>query len=313
MAVHHAWSADDIGDQTGRRVVITGGNGGLGSITARVLAEKGASVVLACRDLVKAAKVADSIDGDVTVAELDLADLASIGAYARQQGQFDVLINNAGLMNTPFRRTVDGFEMQFGVNHLGHFALTALLMDRIGDRVVTLSSIAHAHTPKLWINDLNYDRRPYQRNLAYAQSKLANLMFARELERRLMAAGSPVRSYGVHPGVSGTDLFARTETFFDRVGVFGARVVGHEPVKAAESSLFAATENVDPTVFWGPTGLLIQSRGPVRAARSTALSQSKAMWAKLWAKSEAMTGIKFVIPQADQGMDVKGGDHVANA
>lgn len=300
MALHHDWSPADIGDQTGKRIIITGANGGLGSITARVLADRGASVVLACRDVAKAAEVASTIGDNASVAKLDLADLSSVEAFARRQGEFDVLINNAGLMNTPFRRTADGFEIQFGVNHLGHFALTAHLIDRIKDRVVTLSSIAHSHTPKLWINDLNYENRLYQRNLAYAQSKLSNLMFARELERRLMAAGSPVRSYGVHPGVSGTDLFARTETFFDKVGVAGARIMGHEPEKAAESTLFAATENVDPTVFWGPTGMLVQSRGPVRPARSSRLSQNQAMWKRLWVKSEAMTGIKFTIPKVEQ-------------
>lgn len=294
------WSPERIGDQTGRRFVITGGNGGLGSITAQVLAEKGGSVVLACRDVEKATAVADRIGGDVSVAKLDLADLASIREFAEQQGEFDVLINNAGLMNVPFRRTKDGFEMQFGVNHLGHFALTAQLIDRIGDRVVTVSSIAHSQTPKLWIDDLNYESRRYQRNLAYAQSKLANLMFARELERRLFAARSTVRSYGVHPGVSATELFAHTETVFDRISMLGASIVGHVPERAAESTLFAATEKADPAVYWGPTGLLIQSRGPVRAARSTRLSRNRALWERLWHESEAMTGVEFVIPAAEK-------------
>ncbi|WOC14261.1 SDR family NAD(P)-dependent oxidoreductase [Gordonia sp. MP11Mi] len=298
-----AWSSNDIGDQTGRRFVITGGNGGLGSVTARALAGRGGAVVLACRDTQKADSVAQAIGGNVSVASLDLADLASIRAFAEQQGEFDVLINNAGLMNIPFRRTVDGFEMQFGVNHLGHFALTAQLIGRITDRVVTLSSIAHGHTPKLWVGDLNYENRRYQRNLAYAQSKLANLMFARELERRLVDAKSCVRSYGVHPGVSGTQLFARTETIFDRAGVFGASIVGHAPDKAAESSLFAATEAADPTVFWGPTGLLIQSRGPVRPARSTRLSRDRGLARRLWEESEAMTGVEFSIPSRAQGRE----------
>ncbi|QRY62118.1 SDR family NAD(P)-dependent oxidoreductase [Gordonia sp. PDNC005] len=288
-----SWSADHIGDQTGRRFIITGANGGLGSVTAKRLADKGGSVVLACRDVTKAERVAGEIGGDVSVAPLDLADLSSVRSFATGQGEFDVLINNAGLMNVPFRRTVDGFEMQFGVNHLGHFALTGLLLDRITDRVVTLSSIAHRQTPKLWIDDLDYRHRRYQRNLAYAQSKLANLMFARELERRLRAAGSSVRSYGVHPGVSGTDLFARTETVFDRVGVLGASLVGHPPEKAAESTLFAATEAADPEVFWGPTGLLIGSRGPVRPSRSTRLSRNRRLAARLWTESEKMTGIEY--------------------
>lgn len=295
------WTSSAMPNQAGRRFVITGGNGGLGSVTARVLADRGASVVLACRDVLKAETVAKEIGGDVSVARLDLADLSAVREFAEQQGEFDVLINNAGLMNIPFRRTVDGFEMQFGVNHLGHFALTALVIDRITDRVVTLSSIAHGHTPKLWIDDLNYRRRRYQRNLAYAQSKLANLMFARELERRLAAAGNPVRSYGVHPGVSGTDLFARTETLFDKIGKHGARIVGHPPECAAESTLFAATAAADPATFWGPTGLLIQSRGPVRAARSTRLSRDRALARRLWDESESLTGTAFTIPQSNGG------------
>lgn len=287
------WSAAQIGDQSGKRVVITGANGGLGSVTAKVLADCGATVVLACRNVGKAQAVADSIGGAVEVVGLDLADLASVRAFAEQQGELDVLINNAGLMNIPNRRTADGFEMQFGVNHLGHFALTAQLIDRITDRVVTLSSIAHAHTPMLWINDLNYEYRFYQRNLAYAQSKLANLMFARELERRLFAAGSPVRSYAVHPGVSGTELFARTESIFDRIGQLGASVIGHAPERAAESTLYAATQRVDPSKFWGPTGGITQSRGPVRQARSTRLSKNLRLAERLWEESERLTGVTF--------------------
>lgn len=216
-----AWHPGQIPDQTGRTIVVTGANGGLGEVATRILAEKGARVVMACRNREKAQQVADTIPGDVEVAELDLSDLDSIRAFAKGQTECDVLINNAGLMNIPFSRTKDGFETQFGVNHLGHFALTGLLLDKVSDRVVTLASIAHRQTPKLWIDDLNYENRRYQRNLAYAQSKLANLMFARELQRRLEAAGSEKRSYAVHPGVSGTDLFTRTETVFDLVAKQG--------------------------------------------------------------------------------------------
>lgn len=291
-----AWSPELIGDLSGRRFIITGGNGGLGSIVAKVLADRGGSVVLACRDTHKAKAVAEQIGGDVSVGRLDLADLASVREFADEQDEFDVLINNAGLMNIPFRRTADGFEMQFGVNHLGHFALTAHLIDRLTDRVVTVSSIAHAHTPKLWIDDLNYERRRYQRNLGYAQSKLANLMFARELERRLAVAGSRIRSYAVHPGVSGTDLFSRTETIFDRIGKVGAGLVGHAPERAAESTLFAATQAADPSVYWGPTGMLISSRGPVRPSRSTALSRNRELAVRLWEESELMTGVRLVVP-----------------
>lgn len=288
-----AWQPDEIPDQRGRTFVVTGANGGLGAIATRVLAEKGAAVVMACRNVATAQEIADGIDGDVRVARLDLADLGSVREFASQQGSFDVLINNAGLMNVPFSRTKDGFETQFGVNHLGHFALTGLLLDKISDRVVTLSSIAHRQTPKLWIDDLNYEDRRYQRNLAYAQSKLANLMFARELQRRLREAGSSKRSYAVHPGVSGTDLFTKTETVLDLVAKHGARLVGHPPAEAAHSMLFAATmPDADPETYWGPTRLM-QVRGPVGRSPSSSLSRNRELWHRLWEESEKMTGVTY--------------------
>lgn len=288
-----AWKPTDIADQTGRTFVITGANGGLGTETTKVLAGKGATVIMACRNAAKAQPIADAIPGDVRVAALDLADLASVRAFAEQQGEFDVLINNAGLMNIPFSRTADGFETQFGVNHLGHFALTGLLLDKITDRVVTLASIAHKQTPKLWIDDLNYENRRYQRNLAYAQAKLANLMFGRELQRRLTEAGSPKKSYAVHPGVSATDLFARTETVLDRVSKPFIKLIGHPPAKAAHSTLFAATEPAaDPTVYWGPNKWM-QSQGPVEPCPSSAISRNPELQRRLWEESERMTGISY--------------------
>ncbi|QKT08478.1 SDR family NAD(P)-dependent oxidoreductase [Gordonia sp. X0973] len=294
-----AWSIDDMRDQTGVTVVITGANGGLGEVATRVLAERGATVVMACRDTKRAELIAEGISGDVRVKPLDLANLASVRDFAARMGDLDVLINNAGLMNLPLKRTADGFEMQFGVNHLGHFALTGLLLNQISDRVVTVASIAHRQTPKLWIDDLNYAHRRYQRNLAYAQSKLANLMFARELQRRLDEADSPLRSYAVHPGVSGTDLFTKTETPVDLVGKGFAAVWGHEPRKAAQSILFGATEpDIDPHKYWGPTGGIGQSRGPVRSAPSSKLSQDRKLWKRLWEESERMTGVTYRLPRA---------------
>ncbi|WP_227983997.1 oxidoreductase [Nocardia spumae] len=288
-----AWNPGDIPAQNGRTFVITGANGGIGKHTTRALAAKGATVIMACRNTTTAQQVADGIDGDVRVAALDLADLASIREFADRTGEFDVLVNNAGLMNIPFSRTEDGFETQWGVNHLGHFALTGLLLDRLGDRVVTLASIAHRQTPKLWIDDLNYEHRRYQRNLAYAQAKLSNLMFARELQRRLTEAGSAKRSYAVHPGVSATDLFTRTETPMDKVAKPFIALVGHSPRKAAESSLFAATEpDADPTTYWGPT-LLFGSRGPVRPSPSNGLSKNKELQRRLWEESERLTGVTY--------------------
>lgn len=288
-----AWKPNQIPDQSGRTFIITGANGGIGAETTKVLANKGATVVMACRNTDKGQQVADRIGGDVRVAELDLADLASIRKFAESADEFDVLINNAGLMNIPFSRTKDGFETQFGVNHLGHFALTGLLLDRLKDRVVTLSSVAHKQTPKLWIDDLNYENRRYRRNLAYAQSKLSNLMFARELQRRLAAAGSAKRSYGVHPGVSATELFTRTETPLDYISKPFVAIVGHSPAKAAHSSLFAATEsNADPEKYWGPNRLF-GAQGPVVACPSTRLSKNTELQRRLWEESERMTGITY--------------------
>ncbi|WP_378737800.1 oxidoreductase [Nocardia brasiliensis] len=288
-----AWKPTEIPDQTGRTFVITGANGGLGAVTTEVLAAKGATVIMACRNVDKAKTVADGISGDVRVAELDLADLASVRKFADESAEIDVLINNAGLMNIPFSRTKDGFETQWGVNHLAHFALTGLLLDRIRDRVVTLASIAHKQTPKLWIDDLNYENRRYQRNLAYAQSKLSNLMFARELQRRLAESGSSKRSYAVHPGVSATDLFARTETPVDRIIKPFVALIGHPPKKAAHSSLFAATmPDADPEVYWGPRRFF-QTQGPVESSPSSRLSKNKELWKRLWEESERLTGVTY--------------------
>ncbi|MFG1792939.1 oxidoreductase [Nocardia sp. NPDC049149] len=288
-----AWKPTEIPDQTGRTFVITGANGGLGAITTEVLAANGATVVMACRNAEKAKAVADAIPGDVRVAELDLSDLASVRKFADAQGEFDVLINNAGLMNVPFSRTKDGFETQWGVDHLAHFALTGLLLDRITDRVVTLASIAHRQTPKLWVDDLNYEHRRYQRNLAYAQAKLSNLMFARELQRRLTEAGSDKRSYAVHPGVAATDLFSRTETPIDKIIKPFVALVGHAPRKAVHSTLFAATmPDADPQVYWGPRRFF-ETQGPVAAAPSSRLSKKQDLWKRLWEESERFTGITY--------------------
>lgn len=288
-----SFSITDTPDQSGRTFVVTGANGGLGEVVTRTLAAKGASVVMACRNTAKAQEIAARIDGDVRVAALDLGSLASVRDFAAQQGGFDVLVNNAGIMNIPMRRTVDGFETQFGVNHLGHFALTGLLLDRISDRVVTVSSIAHKQTPKFWVDDLNYEHRPYQRNLAYAQSKLANLMFARELQRRLVAAGSPLRSYAVHPGVSGTELFDSDKSLPGLVTKYSLALIGQPPERAAESIVFAAvTPDADPDIYWGPTKLN-QSRGPMGPCPSNKLSKDRRLWLRLWEESEKMTGVSY--------------------
>ena len=183
------WTAADIPDQSGRTVVVTGANSGLGAVTATELARAGAHVVVACRDTGKGERAAAGMAGSTEVRRLDLADLASVREFAAGLGQIAVLVNNAGVMATPLRRTRDGFELQIGTNHLGHFALTGLLLDRISDRVVTVSSGGH-RLGRIHLDDLNWEQRRYQRWLAYGQAKLANLLFTYELQRRLAAAGS---------------------------------------------------------------------------------------------------------------------------
>lgn len=275
--------------------MVTGANGGLGEYVTSALAGKGAGVVMACRNTDKANRIADRIEGDVAVAPLDLGDLSSVRAFADEVQPFDVLINNAGVMNTPFRHTVDGFETQFGVNHLGHFALTGLLLDRISNRVVTVSSVAHRQANTLHVADLNYENRSYVPSAAYGQAKLANLMFARELQRRLEAADSPLKSYAVHPGVSSTELFTHSETVMDRVAKPATKIIGHHPSKAALSTLYAATvPDADPRKYWGPTRFF-GVRGPVGESPSTKLSKNSELAQQLWTESEKMTGVIYSV------------------
>ena len=200
------WTATDLADQHGRRIVITGGNSGIGLVAAQLLAGAGAQVIIAVRDQAKGERAAAEIGGDTRVRALDLADLNSVRAFAAETTEpIDVLINNAGVMAVPLGRTAQGFETQFGVNHLGHFALTNLLLPMITDRVVSVASGAHRRG-HIDLSDLNWDRRRYQRWAAYGQSKLANLLFILELERRLTVAGSPVRALASHPGWAATNL-----------------------------------------------------------------------------------------------------------
>jgi NAD(P)-dependent dehydrogenase (short-subunit alcohol dehydrogenase family) len=280
--------------------IVTGANGGLGVEVTRHLAADGHTVVMACRDTAGAQRIADSITangttGTVVVEKLDLADLKSVREFADRAPDAEVLINNAGLMNIPHRRTADGFEMQIGVNHLGHFALTGLLLPRLTERVVSVSSVAHWRTRDLRLDDLQYDRRPYNRGAAYSRSKLANLMFARELQRRLAAAGSPVRSFAVHPGVSPTALFTRTDTLLDLVSRPAVALLANPPRHAAKSLLIAATSpDADPKDYLGPSQLM-QSRGPIRPCASSPLSKDKSAWTALWDESERLTGVGYVI------------------
>ena len=185
------WTAADLPSFAGRTVIVTGANSGLGEVTARELARVGAKVIVAVRNIAKGNAAAAGMTGDVEVRKLDLQDLASVRAFADGVDRVDVLINNAGIMAVPYAQTVDGFESQIGTNHLGHFALTNLLLPKVTDRVVTVSSMMHL-LGKISLKDLNWKSRPYSAWLAYGQSKLANLLFTKELQRRLDAAGSPV-------------------------------------------------------------------------------------------------------------------------
>src|SRR5262245_54874581 len=207
------WTAADMPSQEGRTVVVTGANSGIGLVAARELGRAGARVVLAVRDPDRGAKAAESVPGEREVRRLDLSDLASVRAFAEAwDGELDVLVNNAGVMAPPKGLTKDGFELQIGTNHLGHFALTNLLLPSITDRVVTVSSPAH-RMGKVHLDDLNWERRRYQRWPAYGQSKLANLLFTLELQRRLDEAGSDVRALAAHPGYAATNLQSHTGSF----------------------------------------------------------------------------------------------------
>lgn len=283
------WTADDVPDQTGRTVVVTGANSGIGFCTARDLARAGATVVLACRNTAKGDAAAARMSGDVRVRPLDLADLASVRAFADGTGEIDVLVNNAGVMMVPPARTADGFEMQIGTNHLGHFALTGLLADRIRDRVVTVSSLGH-RMGRIDLADLNWERRRYNRIAAYGQSKLANLLFTRELQRRW---GPERNAYAAHPGYAATEL--GTHFGFgpvDRLVPYLNRVVAQSPDRGSLPTTYAAVMDLPGDTYVGPGGFGEQWGFPAVAGRSRA-ARDDAVAAQLWELSEELTGVRF--------------------
>jgi NAD(P)-dependent dehydrogenase (short-subunit alcohol dehydrogenase family) len=299
------WSFADIPDQTGRTALVTGANTGIGLETARMLALKGASVVLACRNLEKGKAAIERIlserpRGKATLAALDLSDLDSVAdfaaAFAASYERLDLLVANAGVMVPPFGRTKQGFELQLGTNHLGHFALVGRLLPLVlrtaGARVVVVSSAAQ-NIGRIDRDDLNWERRPYKPWAAYGQSKLANQLFALELHRRLSAAGSGVRVTSAHPGFTATDL-QRTSL---SARLFNP-IFGMKPPDGALPTLRAAT---DPAAasgsYWGPRGLF-EMRGPPAPARisASALDPSTAAW--LWDESEKLTGVTFGLARA---------------
>jgi NAD(P)-dependent dehydrogenase (short-subunit alcohol dehydrogenase family) len=287
------WTAGDLPDLDGRTFVVTGATSGLGLVTARALARPGARVVLAVRDTAKGEQAAAAIDGTTEVRRLDLADLASIRSFAEAWDEpLDVLVNNAGVMAVPERRTKDGFELQIGTNHLGHFALTNLLLPRIADRVVTVSSTAHWFG-RIGLDDLNWERRRYSRWRAYGQSKLANLLFTLELQRRLTDAGSPVRAYAAHPGYARTNLQGHTSSALQH-GFMAVtnRLVAQSAEMGALPTLYAATQDLPGASFVGPGGFQEQ-RGYPALARRTGRALDAEMAARLWELSERLTGTTF--------------------
>jgi NAD(P)-dependent dehydrogenase (short-subunit alcohol dehydrogenase family) len=285
-----SWTAADIPDQSGATIVVTGANSGIGEVTARELAAHGATVILACRNTSKGDAAAARMRGDVTVKRLDLADLASVRAFATDVGAVDVLINNAGVMAVPKARTADGFEMQLGTNFLGHFALTGLLLPKVGSRVVTLSSGAH-RMGQINIDDLNWQRRHYRRWAAYGQSKLADLMFAYELQRRLSATGSSVISVAAHPGYASTELQSKTQSVQDLLMAVTNRLVAQSADRGALPTLYAATAaQVVGGAYYGPDGIGELRGGPKRVDSSSA-SRNEAVAVALWQRAEELTGV----------------------
>ena len=283
----------DIPDMTGRTVIITGANSGIGRAAAHALAAAGARVVLAVRNKAKGDAAAAEMPGETEVRLLDLANLASVREFAGAwEGDIDILINNAGVMIPPLSRTADGFEMQFGTNHLGHFALTNLLLEHVTNRVVTVSSTAH-RPGRIDFDDLNWERKRYRAWRAYSQSKLANLLFTSELQRRLEAAGSSVTAVAAHPGYAATNLQSGSaHKSFDQLMAIGNRLLAQDDKGGALPTLYAAVADVPGNSYAGPDGLFEQRGAPKLVGRSAA-AQDADVARRLWEVSEQLTGVSF--------------------
>jgi NAD(P)-dependent dehydrogenase (short-subunit alcohol dehydrogenase family) len=300
------WTAADVPDQQGRTVVVTGANTGIGFEAAKVLAGRGASVVLAVRNLDKGKDAVDRITtaspgADVTLQRLDLTSLASVRAAADElrdkHAKIDLLVNNAGVMYTPRERTADGFDLQFGTNHLGHFAFTGLLLDLLlpvpDSRVVTISSVGHRILAKINFDDLNWDKG-YNRVRAYGQSKLANLMFTYELQRRLSSKGKTI-AVAAHPGASNTELMRNSPLVIRAVGTVLLPFIAQNSEMGALPTLRAATDpNVLGGQYYGPDGVG-ESKGHPKLVKSSEQSHDVAIQRRLWTVSEELTGVKFPV------------------
>jgi NAD(P)-dependent dehydrogenase (short-subunit alcohol dehydrogenase family) len=301
------WTTEQIPDQKGRTAIVTGANSGLGLIVARELARAGARVILTSRDADRGAKAIKVLKtahpaADVEVAHLDLAELSSVRAFAQEflarHERLDLLVNNAGIMAAPYRKTVDGFELQFATNHLGHFALTALLMpafnERPGTRVVTVSSNNHKRG-EIHLYDLQGERH-YSRWGAYAQSKLANLLFAFELDRRLKAAGLAMISVAAHPGYSATNLQLSAPALQERIVMrLANRFIAQSAEMGALPILYAATyPELAGGSYIGPDGPA-EMRGYPTLVQPSGRAKDEAMAQRLWQVSENLTGVRFTM------------------
>lgn len=307
MGTRDKWTAEDVPDQTGRVAVITGSNTGIGYHTALVLAEHGTAVVLAVRDLDKGRAAAESITtacphATVTVQELDLSSLTSVRDAAEALGaahrRIDLLINNAGVMYTPKQTTVDGFELQFGTNHLGHFALTGLLLPRMmrvkGSRVVTVSSMAHRIMAAIHFDDLQWENG-YNRIAAYGQSKLANLLFTYELQRRLAANHKSTIAVAAHPGTANTELTRYLPPLLRPADRLLMPLVVQSAAMGALPTLRAATDTkVAGGQYYGPSGIGEQ-RGHPKLVDASKQAHDVELQQRLWAVSEELTGISFPV------------------
>ncbi|GAA4754824.1 oxidoreductase [Nocardioides endophyticus] len=283
---------DAVPPQDGRRIVITGASAGLGLETARVLAQRGADVVMAVRNPAKGEAAAAQIHGSVEVRRLDVADLSSVREFAADIGPVDVLINNAGVLAVPYALTVDGFETHLATNHLGHYVLTNLMLAQVRDRVVVISSDAH-RSADLDLSDLNWERRTYKPFTAYASSKLANLLFLAELQRRLTASGSTLRAIGSHPGSTATSITGNTGNAFKTwVGSWGHKLAGMPVWKGALTTLYAATMDVPGNTFIGPDGFKEFKGWPTAVGRSRDATDPE-LAHDLWVVSEKLTGTSF--------------------
>ena len=304
------WTMNDIPDMSGKTIIITGANSGLGFNTARGLAAKGANIIMACRSLGKADFARDEIlketpDAELEIRQLDLSNLASIGEFAESIINDaltpDLLINNAGVMAVPYNRTADGFEMQMGTNHLGHFALTGHLINQLADdaRIVNVASMAHRWTPGINIDDLNWTERKYKRWQAYGDSKLANLLFTFELDRRLGKAGKAIQAVAAHPGYADTHLQyvaaeEKQSTIEKWVMGFGNTVFAQPADMGALPSLYAASmDDVNSGDYIGPGGFQ-QMRGYPKKVGCRKQARSASLADKLWIKSTELTNVSFL-------------------